>query len=307
MSDDRTKVLQRILNLRAKADNDASSEAEAMAAIERAERLMHGYRIEEAELAMAEATGRIKIEIVHLKAKSMQVGSGSWRKRTRHVAINCQWQICALTGTQCVNYNGVYPEFTGNRVDVEYAVFLQELIAEALDREYDRYKRTQKFVGRGAKRTFQIEMSRRINARLLEMTRARKAEAKAAKAEEAKRLSVDLSVIESMVVPEARAELTSTAMVLLAYDEQVYRDTTAAYKARHPRLRSARGFGISGGYNGTAGDAGGRRATGSTSAGARVLGCEGAEVMLRRSTRPATRRRRSGVGPRPSPPSPAHP
>lgn len=272
---DRTKILTRVLNLRARADNDASSEAEAMASIERAERLMHAYRIEEAELALAEASGRIEIEIVHKRARRLQVGGGGWSgKTTRHIAIMCQWNICDLTGTRAVNFDSCHPEFTGNRADVEYAIFLQELVADALDREYANYQREQKIVGRGAKRAFQISMARRINVRLSEMKRERVAEAKAAKAAEALRLKVDASVVEAMVVPEAQAELTSTALVMLAHDQMLAREVNRAYKERHPRLSSARGFGISGGYNGSAGDAG--RAAGDRVHLGRAIGSTGA-------------------------------
>lgn len=251
--ENRDKILQRVLNLRAKAEDDAASEGEAMAAIERAERLMHAYRIEEAELALAEAQGHIKVDIIHKGVDSRIVNA---RSRNRHVALACSWSIEQLTGTEAIWIGGKVPEFTGQRADVEYAVFLQELIAMALDREYARYQRAQRIVGRGAKRAFQLSMARRINERLGEMRTENILAAQEAAKAEALRLQVDEDVIASMVTPEATAELTSTALVMLAHAEQVRAATARAYTARYPKRRTARGIGISGGMNGSAGRAG---------------------------------------------------
>ena len=54
-SEGRDKILQRILNLRARAEDAGSSEAEMNTAFTMAMKLMDSYNIAEAELALAEA------------------------------------------------------------------------------------------------------------------------------------------------------------------------------------------------------------------------------------------------------------
>lgn len=236
MSDDRNKILQRVLNLRAIADDPAATEAEALAKLERAERLMHGYRITEAELAMAEACGRIKVEFASQAGKAYRNGY----RGAKHPVTLCWHDIQSLTGTKAI-FKGRAIEFNGHRSDVEYAIFLNDMIHEAMDRAYGSYKREARYVARGAKRSFQVGMALQLNRRMEELRVANLAEEKAMKLAEAARLGVDESEIDRMVAPEAMAELTSTALVLIANSREKAAVVEAAYRSRYPRIVKGRG------------------------------------------------------------------
>ena len=58
----RIDIMQRIPNLRELADS-TTSQGEAMTAMKVAEKMMQSYRIEEAELALAEGLGQISVDI----------------------------------------------------------------------------------------------------------------------------------------------------------------------------------------------------------------------------------------------------
>lgn len=212
---ERNDILQRILNLRARGVDPASSENEAMACMERADRLMHSYRVEEAELALAEASGAIKIEIVVKTAGRLETGNGgSWKRRGNvHSARECSGAIARYCGVKVVFLaNGRLAEFLGDRPDVELAIFLQDLIKEAMDRSYVQWRREYgAATGYGAKKAFQLAMARRINQRLYDMYLANKEEEKQTLNEAAKQLSVDPTVVSSMISEGAMPELTSTA------------------------------------------------------------------------------------------------
>ncbi|MFA7408574.1 MAG: DUF2786 domain-containing protein, partial [Anaerolineaceae bacterium] len=169
VSEQRDKILQRVLNLRAKSEDLGASEAEMNTAFTMAMKLMEAYSIEEAELALAETEGRIKLEIV---TQIMEASALKGRKQ-RHIVVQCLHAIGQFTETK-----GVYwrqgpkagrIEFTGHRPDVELANFLLVVIRDALDREYENYRRGNPAVGYGAKTSFQTAMANRINSRLWDM------------------------------------------------------------------------------------------------------------------------------------------
>lgn len=245
---DRNDIVTRILKLRALGEG-TNSEAEAFAAMKSADRLMHAYRVDEAELAMAEALGEVKVEIVDEVVNDLRLNVG----RNRHKVQACLWEIGAYCEVKVVlKWNDV-PHVIGDRPDVELFKYLVELVKEALDREYDNWKRTQQSVGRGAKGSFQTAMARRISSRLSEMRRERAKERKGAVADAMRCLPVDEAMaLQNAVENGSLKELTSTALVVASAAEVKEREVKAAYNRAYGgrRLRTAAGF--SSGPNGNA-------------------------------------------------------
>lgn len=235
-TDERTKILQRIANLRARASDEASSEAETMAAMVRAEKLMEAYRVSEADLAMAESEGRVKIEIVH---KSVDASNGS----QRHKVQLCWGAIMQLTNTKGVRFMHINEiQLTGDRTDVEYALYLFDLIKAGLDRAYAAYRKEQKgTVGRNAKASFQMAMADTVSARLYAMARENEAERREARAK--------AETLADMTTSDSRA------LVIADAHEEKRVETERAYRAAHPRVRTGPGWSSRGG-NGSAGSAG---------------------------------------------------
>lgn len=221
-NDNRAKMLQRIANLRAMADRGAT-EAEAMSALARAERLMHSYKISEAELAMAEATGEVVFEITELATDPLTVGRAG---RVRHKVQTCVTTIADFTDTQCVLDHNQKVAFTGDRPDAEMATYLTEMIRGAMDSGYNSWRRDQMAVGRGAKGAFQIAMGSRINARLRAMISDREEK------------------VRQLALPDnhVRSELTSTALVVVSINKEKQEKVTSHFQAKYPRLRKGSGF-----------------------------------------------------------------
>lgn len=239
-SDARTKILQRVLNLRARAEDAGSSEAEMNTALTMAMKLMESYSIEEAELALAEASGEIKLEVV-TRVIDTNVLKG---RKQKHKLLSCLTGIEAFTETKCVfNSRTGDITFTGHRPDVELADFLAAVIKEALDREFESYKRNQSGrLGYGAKTSFQNAMAHRVSARLYDMARQRDAE----RAENKKKAQ------RAMI--ENAATASSTALVVSDIAEQKAKEVATEFRKAHPRIRKVNTYSRS--SNGTAFDAG---------------------------------------------------
>jgi hypothetical protein len=217
----RDKMLQRVLNLRARAEDDASSEAEMNTALTMAMKLMDAYNIEEAELALAESEGRIELEIVQKVADtSMLKGS-----KQKHKVINVLTSIAKFTETKVVvsSWTGNIT-FTGHRPDTELANYLVAVVKEALDREYDRYRRNTPAVGYGAKNSFQLAMASRVAQRLSDMANEREQERNAAK-KEAQKLKIENATTAS-----------STALVIAEIAEQKAREVNDQFRKAYPKL-----------------------------------------------------------------------
>ncbi len=234
VSDKRDKMLQRVLNLRQKAENAAASEAEMNAALDMAAKLMDAYNIEEAELSIAEAEGRIVLDVITRKSDQNVNKKGSKQK---HKVLQTLSAINVFTETKCVysSYTGRIT-FTGHRPDVELAEFLVAVIKEALDREYEAYRKANTKVGYGAKASFQNAMANRVSTRLYKMARDRFQERKANK-EEAERLKL-----------ENAETSTSTALVVSEIAEQKAREVKDAYRKAHPRVRTRTTYSRSSNY-----------------------------------------------------------
>ena len=238
-TDARTKMLQRVLNLRIRAEDSASSEAEMNTALTMAMKLMDSYNIEEAELAMAEASGEIRLEVV-TKDAATSILKG---KKKLHKVLFCLTGIEKFTETKFVysRWNGTVT-FTGHCPDVELADFLVAVIKEALDREYDNYRRNTLAVGYGAKNSFQSAMASRVNERLRNMAAERDEE----RAENKKQ--AEFRMVENA------ATASSTALVVSEIAEQKAKEVIAEFRKAHPRIRYTNTYSRS--SNGTAHGAG---------------------------------------------------
>lgn len=223
-SDARTKILQRVLNLRARAEDAGSSETEMNTAITMAMKLMESYNIEEAELALAEASGEIKLDVV-TKVIDTNVLKG---KKQKHKLLLCLTGIEYFTETKCVfnTYNGKIT-FTGHRPDIELANFLAAVIKEALDREFLAYRRENARIGYGAKTSFQVAMARRVSQRLYDMASQRNKKRDAEKQ-------------KAMI--ENADTASSTALVVSEIAEQKAKEVFTEFKKAHPRIRSVSTF-----------------------------------------------------------------
>lgn len=217
----REKILQRILNLRARAEDDGSSEAEMNTAFTMAMKLMDSYNVEEAELAIAENTGRIVLDLVNKKSSSTIL-----KNKHKHKILSCLSSIARFTSTEVTfsTYGGSIT-FTGHRPDTELADYLTAVIRSALDSEYDVYRKANPRVGYGAKSTFQISMTRRINARLYEMVRER--EEKQEQEVRVAKLQIEQNLIQS-----------STALVVKELAEQKKIAVDSFFAKSYPRLRT---------------------------------------------------------------------
>jgi hypothetical protein len=242
---ERDKILQRILNLRVKAEDSGASESEMNAAFTMAMKLMNSYNVAEAELALAEAQGRIVLEVINKEADTTVLKGKSHLHKVLFVLTGIE----QFTETKAVysRYSGVVT-FTGHRPDVELANFLLAVIKEALDREYDNYRRSNPALGYGAKTSFQNAMSYRVNSRL-------------------KTMAMDREIDRREAVKHAKAKMiensatsSSTAMIVLDIAEQKAKEVKDAFAKAYPRLRRVQSFSRSSNNNAfSAGKAAGDR------------------------------------------------
>jgi len=235
----RDKMLERIINLRNRADNGAS-EAEAMTSLKMAAKLMDAYQVEEAELAMAEAEGRVNIEVV-----SESADTSCKNGRNRHRIMQTFYAIGKFTNTRIVSstYTGNVT-ITGDKPDFEIANYLLNVIRNAMDKGYEQYKKETVGVGRGAKAAFQQAMAYTISDRLILMKE---------KSDKERRNAAN-GIKDALKIGDTRID-SSTALVMIDITKQKHEQVEAAMKNKYGnRLRNSKGFG--GTRNGTAHGAG---------------------------------------------------
>jgi len=243
-SSQRDKMLERIINLRNRAENGGSSESEAMTALTMAAKLMDAYQVEEAELAMAESEGRVTIEVVTEQSDTSCMNGGN-----RHRVMQTFWAVQNFTNTKIVSrpyrgWNGGGVDITGDKPDVEIANYLLAVIRKAMDDGYTQYKKETVGVGRGAKAAFQQAMAHRISERLGDMKR----EADKERQDAANGVSKD-----NLKIADEKLD-SSTALVMIDIAKQKTDQIQEAMKSRYGKLTSGRGFGHT--HNGTAHGAG---------------------------------------------------
>jgi hypothetical protein len=222
----RDKILQRIVKLRALAEDNGASEAEMNTALNMAANLMESYQVEEAEIALAEGEGRIVLEIL-----TKTIDTSALNGKQRHKIILCLSAIGAFTQTKCV-YRQRSGEiiFTGHRPDIEMANYLTALVRSALDQEYESYRKRNVAVGYGAKTAFTVAMSNRISTRLYDMAR---------EAEKSRNDAKQEVVRKSLVNPETPS---GTALVISEIAEMKRKEVEMAYAKAHPSVRTTSGF-----------------------------------------------------------------
>lgn len=250
---DRTQILSRVLNLRAKAE-DTTSEAEALSAMRIAEKMMRSYHIEEAELALAEGLGEIKVEVETVLRWDVGIKNG----RVRHPVQGCIWMLGRYCDVEVILKSNYYHgsssglEVTGDKPDLELFWYLLDVIRTAMDRSYASWKRTQRGVGRGAKTTFMSAMARRLNDRLLEMKEAQKQERADAERDAAKLLNVDAEDIRTAVSAGDMSMLASNmSLVVASVAEQKERAVKTAFASRYAGVRLGTARGMSSGTGST--------------------------------------------------------
>jgi len=127
-------IIEKIKALRAKAADEASTEAEAMEAASMAARLLMKHEISEADLAAAE-TGDDGSGVT-------RDGFDSGNKTLPLVLKGTGVAIAALTQTQGYADGGTM-KFVGLDADVEMALYMTELVKGAHDRVWQTYRREQ--------------------------------------------------------------------------------------------------------------------------------------------------------------------
>jgi DUF917 family protein len=222
----REKILQRILNLRARAEDDGSSEAEMNTAFTMAMKLMDSYNVEEAELALAENMGRIVLDI---QQKHADVTAKI--NKHKHKVLSVLSAIAHFTSTKVVfsEWSGKIT-YTGHRPDAELANYLTCVCRAALDAEYDTYRRNNPRVGYGAKSSFQIAMANRISSRLYTM-KNEQAFREEKEYQEAKAQREVLKI-------ESKELASSTALVVKELAEQKKVAVEEHFSKAYPKLRT---------------------------------------------------------------------
>lgn len=162
------KIKEKILRLRAMVPERGASEAEALTALEKADKLMEEYGLTEADLRAAEAKWY------------MREGEFKYRMKAQHPSS----KFCAMTiGAFC----GVIPWYSarnqaskcfGFTQDVEMYEFLMKLIHDSMDREWKDFlsdNPPQKGVSRHTEYwSFMMGMANRINEKVNSLIKERK-------------------------------------------------------------------------------------------------------------------------------------
>ncbi|WNL50721.1 hypothetical protein RPALISO_134 [Ruegeria phage RpAliso] len=162
-------IISKIQKLRARAADDASSEAEAAHAITVAERLMRSNNLTEAVVRDG------------IKKKTIAVVTDEWSKGTKtlpivellaipimHLTQTRAWIRTARSGVKSINYIGL-PQ------DVEYALYLTDLCHEAMEQAWKRLLATETIQAMPSKsrpayrRSFQRGMVATLRQRMMDL------------------------------------------------------------------------------------------------------------------------------------------
>lgn len=282
---DRTDIMQRILNLR-ELSTSSTSEAEALSAMKIADKLMHSYRIEEAELAMAEGLGEIKVDIVNETKFDLGLNVG----RNRHKVQNIIWSLENYCEVEVVlktkrefnpegrtyrsrwtPVNGI--NAIGDKPDVQLFWWMLEHLRDSMDRSYDAWKRKQQAVGRGAKAAFQLSFGDTVCNRLRMMQAERRDERREAEEAAAKLLNKPVEDIRVAVNNGDLQQLRSSmSLVVASAAEQKRKAVQSAYREAYKNTRLGTASGFSYGSGSSTASAAGRSAGNSVGLGRPVGG-----------------------------------
>ncbi len=179
MNEDRARISAKIRALLAKTTENGATEAEAMAAAEKASELMGEYN-----LSMRDVQD-VKDESWGKRARPF--GKGSSRRRHYHEVSNSMGAIAAFCDCK-VWVSGGELVFFGTQTDTEIAHYMFDMLRETMDREYRRFEKSE--AGRREKQygthgktmraAFMLGFVVRVNARLRQMKAEREATMRAA-------------------------------------------------------------------------------------------------------------------------------
>lgn len=170
MTPDRKALIERIRAMQAKAENEASTEAEAIQAAAMAARLMSKHEVTDEELSLIEGGGDgIQMQRVNHGTKKMHFAL----KYAAH-GIEALTETRGYVGTNWIDEQRLV--WTGLDSDVEMAVYLSLLIKGAADRAWRDHAKGRFFRNRTlSRKSFLIGFGRRITERLIELSQERKA------------------------------------------------------------------------------------------------------------------------------------
>lgn len=164
-------IEKKINALLSRAKDSAASEAEVAAALKHAKRLMEENGIVEVAASL-EGTGVVKKE---------------WTSPTKimHPVVKAVTAIALFTETKVFTVEGTgYPiiRYYGFEVDVEIAMYLTDLVANAMEKALEDYKLTPEYENASRyekqlmRRSFMVVMALRLRARIVEMSAERRTE-----------------------------------------------------------------------------------------------------------------------------------
>lgn len=125
MTDARSKARERVKRLREMTASRGCTEAEALAAAEKAAQLMRDHGISEADITIDEASSRTR-----------QAGHGQKARLWPAIAH------CTNTAVIVIRDAGTDVSFVGREPGPEIAVYLRDVCERAIDRELARFKAT---------------------------------------------------------------------------------------------------------------------------------------------------------------------
>lgn len=170
MTPGRKALIERIRTMRAKAENEASTEAEAIQAAAMAARLMSKHEITDEELSLIEGGGAgIQMRRVNHGTKKMHLAL----KHAAH-GIEVLTETRGYVGTNLLDEQRLV--WTGLDSDVEMAAYLSILIKGAADRAWRDHSKGRQFGSRTrSRKSFLIGFGQRATQRMIDLSQHRKA------------------------------------------------------------------------------------------------------------------------------------
>lgn len=234
------RILQKIIALRERSSNAAATEAEVNSCLAQIQRLMEEYSISVAEIARAEAMPEVRIVVKD--SESLKVGGSGAHWQASRI---CAGSIAQLTKTEYIfmprsGGRGVV-EFTGEEVAVDTAVWLMNLVKNAVWNDFASWAKAQKeageLLGFDAKKSHQSAESHRILERIDAMVEEQRARESHDVEEEAQSQGISAAEVRERSKVDNLPALTSTTMIRLAIDDHIHAEAERLYRENHPRIR----------------------------------------------------------------------
>jgi len=215
--ENRDKITARIRALLSKTQDNGATEAEAMAAAEAANKLMVQYGIETIETEE-------DLDEERYGTRKRPFAKGSARRRTRHPVQFTHNAIMLYTSTKCWYEHDGMLSFFGTKSDTEFAHYLSESIANAMDAEWNTQKDElisqantygQKVHGNTLRASFMRGMASRVSDRLYKMSHKRNKEMHNAREKQIREQKVAIADAHARdePTPNLPALISGTALV----------------------------------------------------------------------------------------------